>query len=235
MMKKLSLALLAMVSIFAAQAAEYVGTYKVTTANYTRNGKSMVVTKTAEDVYDVTVKNFTVVLMNEVHQVGDVTFYSMIGTTDEEGYVTVSGSTKLDLDQLIDMEDLGDLGFGDISAYITNQSYPVNLSARFNYKNMNADMSVTVVISIMGFYELLNETCRINFVGQSNEDPPVVYALGDVNGDGTVDVSDVNILINIALDMDSPENYGNRAYITEGDTLVDIADINALISLLISQ
>ncbi len=236
MMKKFSLALLVALSTMAALATEYVGTYTVTTGTYSRNNKSVVVTKTGDDVYDVKIKNFTVQLMGEVHQVGDVTFYSMIGTTDEEGYVTVTGNTKLQLSQLVDMDDLGDLlPFGDVSSMITDQSYPVNLTARFNYHEIDMQVTTTVVISIMGFWELLNETVRVTFTGVSNDDPPVVYARGDVNGDGVVDISDVNAVINVVLERESADTYEGRANLTEGDTLIDIVDVNEVISLVIQQ
>ncbi|MBR6284230.1 MAG: M6 family metalloprotease domain-containing protein [Muribaculaceae bacterium] len=59
------------------------------------------------------------------------------------------------------------------------------------------------------------------------------YPRGDVNGDGNVDVDDVNLIINIILEHDSADNYGNRAYITGGNT-VSIEDLNALINLLLN-
>ena len=46
-------------------------------------------------------------------------------------------------------------------------------------------------------------------------------------------VDDVNLIINIILEHDSADNYGNRAYITGGNT-VSIEDLNALINLLLN-
>ena len=57
---------------------------------------------------------------------------------------------------------------------------------------------------------------------------------GDLNGDGSIDIGDVNILINIILDLDQAENYGRRAYVTDDDA-VDIADVNALINIILTQ
>ena len=57
---------------------------------------------------------------------------------------------------------------------------------------------------------------------------------GDVNADGHVDVTDMNILINIVLEKDDANNYERRAYILGGDS-VSIEDINALINILLAQ
>lgn len=57
---------------------------------------------------------------------------------------------------------------------------------------------------------------------------------GDVNLDGKVDVTDVNILINIILGKDDASNYARRAYINDDDT-VDISDANMLISTILGK
>lgn len=56
---------------------------------------------------------------------------------------------------------------------------------------------------------------------------------GDVNGDGTVDVGDVNIIINIVLGKDDASKYDGRADVT-GDGNVDVSDANVVISIVIS-
>ncbi len=60
------------------------------------------------------------------------------------------------------------------------------------------------------------------------------YETGDVNGDGVVDVNDINILINIILERDSADNYDGRAYIA-GGTTVSIEDLNMLINIMLTQ
>ena len=57
-------------------------------------------------------------------------------------------------------------------------------------------------------------------------------ATADVTGDGQVDVADVNILINIILKIDNAANYDRRAFITDDDK-VDVADVNALINIIL--
>lgn len=57
---------------------------------------------------------------------------------------------------------------------------------------------------------------------------------GDVDGDGKVDVADINILIDIILNLDSASKYNGRADVN-GDTKVDVADINAVIDIILAQ
>lgn len=58
------------------------------------------------------------------------------------------------------------------------------------------------------------------------------YKKGDVNGDGIVDVADVNVIINIILGDDEGSKYNGRADVN-GDGKVDVADVNALINLML--
>ena len=58
--------------------------------------------------------------------------------------------------------------------------------------------------------------------------------VGDINLDGVVDITDVNILINIILQRDEAENYDRRPYITN-DNVVDISDVNAVINIILAQ
>ncbi|MBQ9216779.1 MAG: M6 family metalloprotease domain-containing protein [Muribaculaceae bacterium] len=57
---------------------------------------------------------------------------------------------------------------------------------------------------------------------------------GDVDGNGKVDIADVNILINIMLGKDTADKYAGRAYVTD-DQAIDIADVNAVINLMLGK
>lgn len=57
-------------------------------------------------------------------------------------------------------------------------------------------------------------------------------AHGDVNGDGNVDIEDVNALINIILSLKSQSDFPGNANIN-GQGLIDIEDVNALINLIL--
>lgn len=57
---------------------------------------------------------------------------------------------------------------------------------------------------------------------------------GDINQDGQVDVSDVNIAIDIVLGKQSNDTYDGRADLN-GDGQVDVADVSALIDLVLGK
>ncbi|MBR6284734.1 MAG: InlB B-repeat-containing protein [Muribaculaceae bacterium] len=63
--------------------------------------------------------------------------------------------------------------------------------------------------------------------------PDVPGVPGDLNGDGDVDVSDVNILINLVLEnITTAEVMGNPDL--DGNNTIDIGDVNALINLVLN-
>ncbi|MBO7609661.1 MAG: C10 family peptidase [Muribaculaceae bacterium] len=67
-----------------------------------------------------------------------------------------------------------------------------------------------------------------------SDQPDPEYILGDVDGNGEVDVTDVNILINIILNKDQAENYGPRAYVTDDDE-IDVTDVNMVINIILHK
>ena len=58
------------------------------------------------------------------------------------------------------------------------------------------------------------------------------YFLGDVNGDGTVNVSDVTALINTILGI---AHYEAKACDLNGDQVVNVTDVTHLISLILGS
>lgn len=62
--------------------------------------------------------------------------------------------------------------------------------------------------------------------------PTPDFKTGDVNGDGKIDVADINILIDIILNLDDASKYSGRADVN-GDTKVDVADINQIIDMIL--
>ncbi|MCQ2288633.1 MAG: CotH kinase family protein [Muribaculaceae bacterium] len=60
------------------------------------------------------------------------------------------------------------------------------------------------------------------------------YMRGDVNGNGVVDITDVNIMLNIILDKDDAARYDGRADANCDDS-VDINDLNTLLNDILTQ
>ena len=60
------------------------------------------------------------------------------------------------------------------------------------------------------------------------------YAVGDVDGNGSVDGGDINKIINIILGGDLASNYDGRADVN-GDGSVDGSDINAIINMILGH
>ena len=58
--------------------------------------------------------------------------------------------------------------------------------------------------------------------------------VGDVTGDGSVDVSDVNAAIDIILKVKTAADYPGNADLT-GDDAVDVSDVNAIINLILTK
>ena len=57
---------------------------------------------------------------------------------------------------------------------------------------------------------------------------------GDINGDNSVDVADINIIINIMLGLDSASNYIGDANV-DGEGGIDVSDVNVLINIILGK
>lgn len=62
------------------------------------------------------------------------------------------------------------------------------------------------------------------------EEKPIIE--GDINGDGVVDIADINAVINIILRLADPSSTAGNPDIN-GDTVIDIADLNSLINIIL--
>lgn len=58
------------------------------------------------------------------------------------------------------------------------------------------------------------------------------FLVGDITGDGKVDVSDVNAVINIILKNKSADDYPGQSDL-DGDGRVDVSDVNAVINIIL--
>jgi len=63
---------------------------------------------------------------------------------------------------------------------------------------------------------------------------PMPTALrGDINGDNKVDVTDVNLVVNIILGKKSKDNYPNAD--TDRNGTVDVTDVNAVVNIILGK
>lgn len=72
------------------------------------------------------------------------------------------------------------------------------------------------------------------FIQGNPGDDPQPGVPGDVTGDGTVDIADVNAAINVMLGKEPASKYEGRADLTSDGT-VDIADVNAVINAMLGK
>lgn len=66
------------------------------------------------------------------------------------------------------------------------------------------------------------------------DEPPIQPLFGDIDGDGKVDVQDLNFMLNIMLGVDVKSEYIPRADLDRSGT-TDVADVNALINIIIGN
>ena len=57
---------------------------------------------------------------------------------------------------------------------------------------------------------------------------------GDLNGDGKVDIDDVNLAVNLVLENISPDSIAGNPDV-DGSGTTDIEDINAIINIILTQ
>ncbi|MBQ0069790.1 MAG: C10 family peptidase [Bacteroidales bacterium] len=98
------------------------------------------------------------------------------------------------------------------------------LSFEFPDLVQNEDYFVSVYYYSNGTLTKAGGTIFYTILGSS-------YKPGDVNGDGVVDIADVNLTIDIILALKSKSSY--PAADVNGDGKVDVADMNAIINMIL--
>lgn len=61
------------------------------------------------------------------------------------------------------------------------------------------------------------------------------YVVGDINGDGVVDVSDINLAVNYILGTTqlTPEQFKRGD--VNGDGVIDVTDVNAMVNIILGH
>ena len=81
-------------------------------------------------------------------------------------------------------------------------------------------------------------TNRSNWVPKKYENGWVeitdIIIRGDIDGDGAVDVSDVNIIVNIILGKAQASSYLGEADLN-GDSEIDVSDVNTIVNIILGK
>lgn len=119
------------------------------------------------------------------------------------------------------------LNFVKADAMSGNSFSTTSLKITFDGTNANVSsdgQTTTLAMSNFGYLEFSN----------TKFDSQPTWLKGDVNGDGIVDVNDINCLINVMLGSVSADVYEGRAYVNE-DSAVDVSDISVVISIIVGN
>lgn len=154
----------------------------------------------------------TTTLSIRVKNTGTVTFYDCVGTylweITEEGYSLI-------------------FGFKD-SEYLTLQPGQT-ADLYFEFTGLTKDKKYriqTTYNQLFGDYNS-SQNLKNDFFF-----PHEMLAIGDVNGDGTVNISDVTLLVNIILG-NATDPYGNAD--VNGDGTVNISDVTLLVNIILGN
>ena len=101
---------------------------------------------------------------------------------------------------------------------------------QYVWPNYNIAQNFTEEVSFLKGW--LND--RLEWLDEQWGYDPNALLPGDVNGDGNIDVSDVNIIINIMLGKVSEDNYPGNPDIN-GDSYVDVSDVNTVINIMLGK
>ncbi|MBO4870670.1 MAG: leucine-rich repeat protein [Muribaculaceae bacterium] len=109
----------------------------------------------------------------------------------------------------------------------------VDMEGSFFSDEVFANATLYVPINSVGAYQAADGWKEFQHIeGVETGDDPQPGVVGDLNGDGVVDVADVNICINIILEIDNDPDVKALADLN-GDGVVDVADVNAIINIIL--
>lgn len=100
------------------------------------------------------------------------------------------------------------------------------------YKVTGLNPETAYQYRVKAIYKYGDESAWSRLIYATTTSAPT-FQPGDVNGDGKVDVIDINCIVNILLDPEHSPTYDNRGDVN-GDGKVDIVDINYIVNLLLN-
>ncbi|MBR6284044.1 MAG: calycin-like domain-containing protein [Muribaculaceae bacterium] len=185
-MKKTLLMLAAVLCTLAASAASYTGKLTVKINDYvgSQDGVGVTIDTNADGTYRLVLKNFVLAQGEDMIPVGNIDI-------DSVPAINACGFTALSVVKDILISE-GDLEGEDFWLGPTLENVPIKLTALFN----TTEMRVHIDIDMTGS---LGQMIAVDFETAGVDKPAGTGVRGDVNGDGMVDIDDVNGIINIML------------------------------------
>ena len=187
-MKKLFAMLVAAACTLGAMATDYAGKIAVSINGVGASQAANVTLNQQEDgTYTLLIKNFTLVTPETELGVGNIVVDSLVANTEFEefGYTLTSVENRNVTISEGDDPNV-DFWFGP-----TLGEVPITMNAEFNEQ--------ALLVSINIYFAPLEQNIKVNFVGKNPDATPELPVKGDVTGEGTVDIADVNAVINIML------------------------------------
>ena len=176
-------------------------------------------------------------------QDGDGTYYYLFGSTENQtgtmtsGRIHISGSDpKLSLDYATLQGCTNTLTVKVLCNGVTTTLGTITLNGTSNdfvWKSAEWDLSAYADMDIQ--LEITGTVASHAAVIIDNIQVTSTGGLvGDVNGDGNIDVEDVNALINVILEIIPASSLSGKADVN-GDGTTDIEDVNTLNNLILTQ
>ncbi len=224
----LLLALLAM----SATATEYIGTMTIDDGNGQVSQDNVVVNMVQNDdgTYTATMTQLRFNIAGQEMGLPPMTYSNLTGTPDDEGYINVHGEKTLRVGDLIGVESMIPDFAQAFAQTILDKTFPLTFDARFNDYELTAqahfDINVTINIPFLGPITITDVSVNGNYYGTA---PQSEYTPGDVNGDGVIDIDDVNLIINRILGLNPGVEFKGSGDIN-GDSAIDIDDVNLIIN-----
>lgn len=237
MLRNISIILFSWLCALCASGTDYTGTLTIGNAEdqVVKEGVVITINQNADGTYTALVRELSISYQDYVFDMGTVEFNNLEGAPDGDGYTSVSGTKEMHLSDISGIEELIPESLRPYMSGVLNKTFPIYFTARFNEKEITAHadyvIDISITIPFIGtVVPVVNLTMTADFYGTTPTAPAIK---GDVDGNGVVDIDDLNILINIILGNDTADPYDGRALVND-DQAVDIDDVNLLINIMLS-